>query len=392
MVANNRASAPLYQRVADGIVKGIESGTWKPGDRLPSERGLCEMFSVSQITVRRALRELALAGRVYSHHGLGWFINPEPPPDEPLAEVVLVLPQLDWLMTQVYSAVGEALRVPRIAARLAVTAGNREQERAALALAVRHGACAALVVVSGREDGLGERYGAILRGADLPVVLLLREVEGISAPSLVLDETEAVATMTRHLLAVGHRRLAYLGDDPMLVEGQRRYWGFASTLWEQGLELPMDWVFSGGLTGDQALRFHRTFQASEAPSALVCTSDLRAAEAILQLTSLGLRCPEDVAVVGLGDRDFAAFLSPPLTTFRYDIAGLVKAVAEGAIAAQGGRTAESARISGEIVVRESCGTALWQAASRSRPTATRSPSRGTTTTPVERDSQQGRLL
>lgn len=391
-MTSNRAAGPLYQRVADGIVKGIESGTWNRGDRLPSERALCDMFSVSQITVRRALRELALAGRVYSHHGLGWFVHPEPPPDEPVAEVVLLLPQLDWLMTQVYSALTDALRPARIAARLAMTGGNRELERAALAAAARHGACGALMVVSGREDGLGERYEGVLQGVDLPVVLLVREVDGLDVPSVTLDEIEAVATITRHLLAMGHRRLAYLGDDPTFIEGQRRYWGFASTLWEQGLELPMDWVFSGSLTGDSAARFHRVFQARETPSALVCTSDLRAAEAVLQLTSMGLRCPEDVAVVGLGERDFAPFVVPPLTTFRFDIEGLAGAAAAAVCAIQGGRTAQGARLVGEIVTRQSCGSVLWQMASPPQPTTSRTASRGATSTQVERDQQQGRLL
>jgi len=391
MAASRRASRPLYERVADGIVKGIESGTWKPGDRLPSERGLCEMFSVSQITVRRALRELAIAGRVYSHHGLGWFVNPEPPPDEPVAEVLLVVPQLDWLLAVVYPALAESLLGARIGARLVVTGGNRELEKQTLALAARRGDCAALVVVSGREDGLSQRFNAILIGADLPVVLLLHEVEGVQAPTIVLDEIEAMATMTRHLLEAGHRRLAYLGEDPMLIEGQRRYWGFASTLWEQGLELPMEWVFSGALTDDQAARFRRVFQGSEAPSALVCTSDLHAAEAILLLASSGVRCPDDVAVVGMGDRDFAPFLSPPLTTFRFDVAGLVEAAAEAVLALHAGRAPEGRHVTGEVVVRQSCGTVPRPVARPSQLNATAGSSRQTTW-PVEPEAQQGRLL
>lgn len=392
MVTSNRASGPLYQRVADGIVKGIESGTWKPGDRLPSERALCEMFSVSQITVRRALRELALDGRVYSHHGLGWFVNPEPPPDEPVTDIVLAVPHLDWLVTQLYSGLVDALRPNRIAARLALTGGNRELEASALAVAARQGACAALMVVGGREEGLRERYEATLRGTDLPVVLLLRDVEGIEAPSIVLDETQAVASVTRHLLDVGHRRLAYLGDDPTLVEGQRRYWGFASTLWEEGLELPMDWVFTGSLSGDAATRFRHVFQRDEAPSALVCTSDLRAAEAILQLASMGLRCPEDVAVVSLGDRDFAPFLVPPLTTYRFDVDGLVRAAAGAVAAIHEGRAPSGARLLGKVVMRQSCGSALWQMAPKPQPTASRAPARGASPAPAEHDSPQRRLL
>ncbi len=316
---------------------------------------------------------------------------PDPPPDEPLAEVVLAVPQVDWLLARVYAGLVERLRPARIAARLAVTGGNRELEASALAVAARQGACAALMVVSGREEGLSERIEAAVRGGDLPVVLLLRDVEGLEVPSIVLDEALAVATVTRHLLEMGHRRCAYVGDDPTLIEGQRRYWGFASTLWEEGLELPMDWVFSGSLTGDAAARFHAVFQGQGAPSALVCTSDLRAAEALLRLASAGLRCPEDVAVVSLGDRDFSAYLMPPLTTFRFDTAGLVKVASEAVVAAHEGRTPASARLSGTVVIRQSCGSALWQMA-KPQPPAARGSSRDAAPTPAEKESQQGRLL
>jgi len=75
MSAADSRSRPLYQRIVDDVLARVRSGEWQPGQRLPSERALCDLYHVSQITVRRALRELAHSGRVYSHHGLGWFVS-----------------------------------------------------------------------------------------------------------------------------------------------------------------------------------------------------------------------------------------------------------------------------------------------------------------------------
>jgi GntR family transcriptional regulator len=60
----SQASQPLYHRVYREIAKGIESGTLQPGDRLPSERWLCDELGVSRATVRRAIEELAADGLI----------------------------------------------------------------------------------------------------------------------------------------------------------------------------------------------------------------------------------------------------------------------------------------------------------------------------------------
>ena len=68
-----QASQPLYHRVYREIAKGIESGVLQPGDRLPSERALCEQLGVSRATVRRAVEQLSADGLVVAR-GRGSFV------------------------------------------------------------------------------------------------------------------------------------------------------------------------------------------------------------------------------------------------------------------------------------------------------------------------------
>jgi len=69
-----QASQPLYHRVYREIAKGIESGVLHPGDRLPSERALCEQLGVSRATVRRAVEQLTADGLVEAR-GRGSFVR-----------------------------------------------------------------------------------------------------------------------------------------------------------------------------------------------------------------------------------------------------------------------------------------------------------------------------
>ena len=69
----------LYQQVKDHIARKIQDGSWKAGDRLPSETDLVTQFGMSRMTVNRALRELAEQGRIVRVAGVGSFVAADKP-------------------------------------------------------------------------------------------------------------------------------------------------------------------------------------------------------------------------------------------------------------------------------------------------------------------------
>lgn len=71
-------SVTAYQYVADALRRHILDGKLKPGERLPPERELCEQFSASRITVRRALQILADEMLIQRRQGIGTFVSPAP--------------------------------------------------------------------------------------------------------------------------------------------------------------------------------------------------------------------------------------------------------------------------------------------------------------------------
>jgi len=70
---------PIYHQLKTLIQGQIESGQWRPGDRIPTEQELCHMYEISRSPVRQALKELAYGGILVRRPGLGTFVNDHPP-------------------------------------------------------------------------------------------------------------------------------------------------------------------------------------------------------------------------------------------------------------------------------------------------------------------------
>ncbi|MBQ9337729.1 MAG: GntR family transcriptional regulator [Lentisphaeria bacterium] len=72
-----KAGIPIYRTITDDLIKAIESGKLKPGDRIASIRELSAQYDVSQITVLRVFKELAAAGKVSRRDGMGYYVRGE---------------------------------------------------------------------------------------------------------------------------------------------------------------------------------------------------------------------------------------------------------------------------------------------------------------------------
>jgi GntR family transcriptional regulator len=72
------APVPLYYQLKTALLRDIEAGRWRPGERIPTEDALIERFQVSKITVRQALRDLAQLGYIRREQGRGTFVQGPP--------------------------------------------------------------------------------------------------------------------------------------------------------------------------------------------------------------------------------------------------------------------------------------------------------------------------
>lgn len=122
---------------------------------------------------------------------------------------------------------------------------------------------------------------------------------------------------TQHLLALGHRRIAYVGGTPTAACNQARLHGYRAAMEEAGADVPDCYARTGDFLYDDGLREGLALlDLPDPPTAVFAASDETALGVIEAARSRGLRVPEDLSVVGFDDTALAKLSAPPLTTIR----------------------------------------------------------------------------
>jgi len=156
---------------------------------------------------------------------------------------------------------------------------------------------------------------------------------GVAVVSVTAENRSGARQLTEHLLASGHRRIAFMSTRtpwPMLEERLRGYREALSSAEAVAPELEVTdgiWDPASG-----ARMAERLFELADPPTAIMCGNDLLALGVLQTARVRGLRVPDDVAVTGFDDFEFAQFADPPLTTVRVPGYELGRAGAESLLA------------------------------------------------------------
>jgi DNA-binding LacI/PurR family transcriptional regulator len=150
-----------------------------------------------------------------------------------------------------------------------------------------------------------------LEREQLPAVLV--DVAHSRLPSVVIDNVGGGRLAAEHLLAKGHRRIAFIGDEPSgFTSSAERRRGFRAALARAGVE-PVERLGPHGRAEAEALA-ESLLRLPEPPSAIFAASDLQAVGVLKAAERLGARVPQDVAVIGFDDVELAEIVG--LTTIR----------------------------------------------------------------------------
>ena len=153
-----------------------------------------------------------------------------------------------------------------------------------------------------------------LLASRLPTVLVGHRREDRAASYVDVDNVHAADTITAHLVKLGRRRVGHVTGIRGTVSGEDRIAGYRRALERAGLptnELIVDGDFTKASGAAASLEL-----LDRGVDAIFCANDASAEGALETVCARGLRVPEDVAIAGFDDLEFAAHLDPPLTTVR----------------------------------------------------------------------------
>ncbi len=172
------------------------------------------------------------------------------------------------------------------------------------------------------------------------------------------DDVQASASLTRHLLSLGHRRIAFLSGPLAAPWTQERIEGYRRALREHDIEPDDNLVFQAGRTVEDGIQATRQMIAEKCDATAVqAVNDLVAVGCMRVLIERGLQIPDDVSVTGFGNLLISENAPRPLTTARQPKFTLGMAAMDTMLALLNHQSPLPRRLPAELLIRQSTGTA-----------------------------------
>jgi DNA-binding LacI/PurR family transcriptional regulator len=209
-----------------------------------------------------------------------------------------------------------------------------------------------IVVTASR---VGALYVPMLSRMQVPIVLLNNQHPSEFVHSVLIANEQASLEVTRHLVHLGHRRIAYLGDRYGHQSDTERFAGYRLALDQADLPFEPELVVHGdGKPEGAATAMAHLLALPRPPTAVFCYNDMSALGALHVIHSHGLRVPEDISLAGFDDLYITQYMHPPLTTVRQPMRQMGRLAMETLLQLlSGAASAHHIEVPGELIVRES---------------------------------------
>ncbi len=153
----------------------------------------------------------------------------------------------------------------------------------------------------------------------VPLILIDRSFSGYACNFVGVNDRRAGELATEHLIEQGYRRIAHIRG-PATNVGNRRADGFLETMERHGLEVPEGYVIPGvkadGTVGEERGKraMDTVLKLDPRPEAIFCFNDNIAVGAMFRAFEVGLRIPQDLAIIGCGNYHYSSKLRVPLSS------------------------------------------------------------------------------
>jgi LacI family transcriptional regulator/LacI family purine nucleotide synthesis repressor len=156
-----------------------------------------------------------------------------------------------------------------------------------------------------------------LLNAKIPSVFIDLDISDDKASYIISDNEEGARKAVRHLVELGHKKIAIIEGEQITIPTQKRLAGYKAELKAQNLKVRDEWIIQGRFSVDGGFKAMEEILAlKERPTAIFCMGDEIAVGAMQAIKEAGLKVPDDFSIVGFDDIEISQYLNPALTTIR----------------------------------------------------------------------------
>jgi LacI family transcriptional regulator/LacI family repressor for deo operon, udp, cdd, tsx, nupC, and nupG len=162
------------------------------------------------------------------------------------------------------------------------------------------------------------RYSQFSDRNHAPIVIINEQEPGANMHFVAVDDLQGARLAVEHLLALGHRRIGYVGITNRPKSNQHRLKGYEETLLAAGVAFDPALVFTSDSIQNHARRGEASVDVllAAGATAVFCYNDATAMGVLAACYQRGIAMPSQLSVIGFDDIDMAAYTIPPLTTIR----------------------------------------------------------------------------
>ena len=346
----------IHDQLVAHFSEQISSGALMPGTLLPSENRLSGDLKISRTTVRRVFETLGYAGLVSRRHGKGTYVAPRISQESGLIGYI-GQSLTEGTSSELFAHLSEALEEHKsLGWNLLMCSAENSLERQLgyVETMMDHSVQGIIFTPAVLEDPLRNQSTILaLENSGVPFVLIDREVVGTKADSVIADHEKAGFLGTEHLIGLGHKRIAFVNNPPSPTITQI----------DRGYRAALE---HHGLTHDHDLTFRRSdldnrlgTVLSRGATALLGHSDFAARDALSWCSRNGIRVPEQMAIVGIGNLRHAVGPEPVMTTVRKDFKQMANLALDILLQRMDHADGRSGRrhevVDVDLVVRTTCG-------------------------------------
>lgn len=193
---------------------------------------------------------------------------------------------------------------------------------------------------------------------NIPIVCIDRYLENMEVDTVTVDNIHGASIAVKHLIKLGHKRIGIIAGSKMATTSQDRLKGYQNALNQYGIKEDRSLITEGNLTIEGSIKaVESLFELKSPPTAVFSSNNLMSMGVYIALKRLGKKIPEDVAVVGFDDLEWAEALDPPLTAISqpaYTIGATAGQLLIQRLLNEGPRDRQSIVLKTNLVVRQSC--------------------------------------